>query len=75
MPISIEFPQIIENVEILRCKLGLLKTVACLQVVLLNRSDLDRLMEIGPRAFSEYLYPDGDGKQHYLSEKHRSEKF
>jgi hypothetical protein len=71
----IEFPQVIEDVEILHCKLGLLKTVACLQVVLLNRSDLDRLMEIGPQAFSEYLYPDGDGKQHYLSEKHRSEKF
>ena len=71
----IEFPQIIETVEILRCKTSLLKTVACLQTVLLNKNDLEKLMEIGPQAFSEYLYPDNDEQLHFLSEKHRSEKF
>ena len=71
----IEFPQIIETVEILRCKIGLLKTIACLQVVLLNKNDLEKLMEIGPQAFSGYLYPDNDAQPHFLSERHRSDNF
>lgn len=72
----IELPQIIEDIGFLRCKLGIFKTVVCLQTVLLNRDDLNRLMDIGPQAFSCYLYPDkADKKQHFLSEKHRSEKF
>ena len=71
----IEFPQIVETVEMLRCKTSLFKTVACLQVVLLNKDDLAKLMEIGPQAFSEYLYPEDDGKPHFLSEKHRSDIF
>ena len=71
----IEFPQVVEDIGMLRCKLGMLKTVACLQTVLLNREELDRLMQIGPQAFSEYLYPDDDGKQHFLSERHRSDRF
>jgi hypothetical protein len=71
----IEFPQIIENAGILRCKLGLFKTVACLQAVLLNKNDLELLMKIGPQNFSEYLYPDGGDKAHFLSERHRSQKF
>ena len=71
----IEFPQIIEDTGLLRCKLGLFKTVTCLQVVLLNRAELDKRMEIGPQAFSDYLYPEDGGKAHFLSERHRSEKF
>lgn len=71
----IEFPQVIETSDILRCKLGMFKTVACLQVVLLNRDDLNKLMEIGPQAFSYYLYPEDGEKAHFLSEKHRSGKF
>lgn len=71
----IEFPQIIETTEVLRCKTGLFKTVACLQVVLLNGAELDKLMEIGPQAFSGFLYPDDDSKPHFLSEQHRSERF
>lgn len=72
----IELPQIIEDIGILRCKLGTFKTAVCLQVVLLNQSDLDMLMEIGPQAFSDYLYPEAaDKKQHFLSEQHRTEKF
>ncbi len=71
----IEFPQILETTAVLRCKVGLLKTVACLQVVLLNKQDLDKLLEIGPQEFSNFLYPDDESKPHFLSEQHRSEKF
>ena len=71
----IEFPQIIGTTEILRCKIGLMKTVACLQVVLLNREELEKLMEIGPIAFSDYLYPEDASIAHFISERHRSEKF
>jgi hypothetical protein len=49
--------------------------VVCLQVVLLNQVDLEKLMDIGPQAFGDYLYPEEYEKQHFLSEKHRSEKF
>ena len=72
----IELPQVIDHIGILRCKLGAFKTVACLQVVLLNQADLDKLMKIGPQAFDAYLYPEEDGKkQHFLSERHRSNQF
>ena len=71
----IEFPQVIEDTGILRCKLGLLKTVICLQVILLNRAETDKLMEIGPQRFSEYLYPEDGSKPHFLCERKRSEKF
>ncbi|MBQ7798990.1 MAG: suppressor of fused domain protein [Oscillospiraceae bacterium] len=71
----VEFPQIIETTEILRCKLGLMKTVACLQVILLNKEELEKLMEIGPLAFSDYLYPEDDAEPHFLTERHRSERF
>ena len=71
----IEFPQIIEDVGILRCKTGLFKTATCLQVVLLNGGELEMLMKCGRQAFSNYLYPEDSGKAHYLSERHRSEQF
>jgi hypothetical protein len=71
----IEFPQIIENVSLLRCKLGFMKEVACLQVVLLNKEELDLLMNIGPQAFSEYLYPENGSAAHFISERKRSGKF
>ena len=71
----IEFPQILETTAALRCKTGLLKTVACLQVVLLNKQELNKLMEIGPQEFSDFLYPEDDSKPHFLSEQHRSDNF
>ena len=71
----IEFPQILETTAALRCKLSLFKTVACLQVVLLNKEELEKLMEIGPQKFSDFLYPEDDSKPHIFSERHRSEKF
>lgn len=71
----IEFPQILGTTAVLRCKVSVLKTVTLLQVVLLNKSELEKLMEIGPQAFSNYLYPEDGSKPHFLSERHRSEKF
>lgn len=71
----IELPQVIKKAGVLHCKVGMFKTVACLQVVLLNREDLAKLKKIGARAFSEYLYPENAGRQHFLSERHRTAKF
>ena len=71
----IDFPQIIDSTGILRCKLGVMKTVACLQVVLLNKEELDKLMEIGPMEFSNYLYPEDCSEDHFIIERYRSEKF
>ena len=71
----IEMPQILEDIGALKCKVGMFKTVTCLQAVLLTREEIDRLMEIGPEAFSEYLYPEEEGPMHYLSERYRSDKF
>ena len=65
----LEFPQIIEDPRILRCKLGLLKTAVCLQVTLLNESEMERLRAIGP------LYPETGGTWHYLSQRKRDDKF
>ena len=61
--------------RILRCKLGLLKTAVCLQVTLLNESEMERLRAIGPQQFSEYLYPETGGTWHYLSQRKRDDKF
>lgn len=71
----LELPQVIEDTGVLHCKTELLKTVTCLQVVLLNKNELKKLGETGPQNFSEYLYPEDGGKSHFLSERHRSEKF
>ena len=71
----IEMPQIIEDVGILRCKMGLSKKITCLQVVLLNRQEINHLLKIGPQAFSNYLYPENGDRGHFLSERHRSSKF
>ena len=71
----IEMPQIIEDTGVLRCKLGLLKTAVCLQVVLLTRSEIDKLLDVGPEEFSNYLYPENDAPCHFICELHRSEKF
>jgi len=71
----LEFPQIIEDAGILHCKLGLMKTVICLQVTLLTRAEIDKLLEIGAEKFSEYLYPENEGKKHFLSQKVRTDIF
>lgn len=45
-------------------------------VIGLTEDDLDRLMKIGPLQFSYYLFPDEENAPaHFLSERHRSEKF
>lgn len=71
----IELPQIIQNSGILHCKLGLFKTVTCLQVVLLNQAELDHLFQIGPDQFSQFLYPESGKDAHFLTERHRSAQF
>ena len=70
----LEMPQIVEDVGILRCKLGFMKTAICLQVVLLNREETNKLLQIGPEQFSYFLYPD-EGDSHFLCERSRSDKF
>lgn len=62
--------------SILHYKSGLFTDIACLLVVLLNKSELDQLMKIGPQQFSEYLFPeDENAPTHFLSERNRSERF
>ena len=71
----IEFPQVFDP-GILHYKSGLFTDIACLLVVLLNKSELDQLMKIGPQQFSEYLFPeDENAPTHFLSERNRSERF
>lgn len=70
----LEMPQVVEDVGILRCKLGLMKTAVCLQVILLNRQEIAKLLELGAEGFSYWLYPE-EGKAHFLCERFRSEKF
>ena len=70
----LELPQVIEDIGVLRCKLGLMKTAICLQVVLLNREETNKLLQIGPEQFSYFLYPE-EGKSHFICELSRSDKF
>lgn len=70
----LEMPQVIEDTGILRCRLGPLKTVVCLQVILLNRQEINKLLEVGSEQFSNFLYPD-NGMQHFICERSRSDQF
>lgn len=70
----LEMPQIVEDVGVLRCKLSPIKTVICLQVILLNREEIKKLLEIGPEQFSYFLYPE-EGDCHFLCERSRSDQF
>lgn len=70
----LEMPQVVKDTGILRCKLGLMKTAICLQAVLLNRAETNRLLEIGSEQFSYFLYPE-EGKAHFLCERSRSDRF
>ena len=71
----LEFPQVMKSTDFLRCRLGLFKSVCILQPVLLNRSELDQLVQVGAQAFSEYLYPEDESRPHFLSELKRSKIF
>ena len=71
----IEMPQIIEDVGVLRCKLGLLKQTVCLQVVLLTQNEMNQMQTIGREAFSEYLYPEDGSRPHFLCQRYRTELF
>lgn len=72
----LEFPQIVPDPNVVRCKLSLGKTAVCLLVVPLTRAELDRLLEIGSEAFSLWLFPEEESApQHFLSEVKRTERF
>jgi hypothetical protein len=72
----LEMPQLISDPAVMRCKLGLFKTAICLQVILLTRKEIDRLLEIGSERFSYWLYPeDPTATSHFLCEITRSNKF
>ena len=71
----IELPQVIRDSGILRCKVGLLKTITCLQVVLLTKDEFEKLKEMGAEEFSYWLYPENNEKQHFIVERFRSENF
>lgn len=59
------FPEIIEDVGVLRCKVGFRKTVACLQAWLMDKAELDLLMKMGPRDYwNKHLYPWDDEEEH-----------
>ncbi len=71
----LEFPQLIEDVSFLRCKLGFLKEAVILQPVFLTRAEVDKALEMGPEAFSNWMYPEGEEKAHFLCQRHRTESF
>ncbi len=71
----LDFPQVIENPGILRCKLGWLKTSICLLVVLLTRTEVDVLLKKGSESFSSFLFSSDGSKPHFLCEKTRTDKF
>lgn len=71
----LELPQLMADPAFLRCKLGFRKQVICLQVVLLTRGEMGRLLKNGSEQFSYYLYPETGEKAHFLCEKNRSNRF
>lgn len=71
----LEMPQMFDF-GLFHYQAGPFRKVTCLLVVLLNRSEVDRLLEIGPEKFSEELFPEDEkAPTHFLSERRRSEKF
>lgn len=74
MAAFIELPKVIDDPNVLFCRQGMLRRVACLQVVLLTQNELDVLLDVGPETFSNFLYPN-EGAGHYICERKRSAKF
>ena len=70
----LEMPQVVAGVGILRCKLGLFKQAICLQAKLLTRSEMQKLLQVGPQEFSNYLYPEDDSPQHFLSTRYKAQQ-
>lgn len=70
----LEMPQMIRDVNVVRCRLSLFKTTVMLQVIPITRYETHRLLKIGPEAFSSFLYPE-NGAPHFLCEKNRSSRF
>ena len=62
------FPQIIEDSWVLTCKLGMLKKCACLQVMPITKSEVDKKNIIGSKAFHDCFYPE-EGSPIYLADR------
>ena len=71
----IEIPQIIREVSFLHCKVGFSKVITCLQVVLLNEEEVEKLKDMGGERFSYWLNPESEQDEHFIVEKKRTEKF
>ncbi len=71
----IEMPQVVLNTEFLHCKLGPMKNAVMLQVIPLTRPETEWLLEIGPEAFSYWLFPEDNGERHFLAQRYRTEQF
>lgn len=65
---QIMFPQILVDSYVLRCKLGMFKTIACLQVMTLTKQELDELFKIGPMLMEEKFYP-AEGESIFLADR------
>ena len=65
---QIMFPQILVDSYALRCKLGMFKTIACLQVMTLTKQELDELFKIGPMLMEEKFYP-AEGEPIFLADR------
>lgn len=71
----IELPQIIPDTRVLHCKLGLFRKATCLQIIMINKAELDLLLQVGSEKFSYFLYPENGGTDHFICEKKRSARF
>lgn len=68
----IELPQIIPDSSIVKLKLGLMKEIAFLQIMLLNKMEFALMQDIGNEQFSYYLYPTDRKNQHFLCQRSRN---
>jgi len=71
--IMLTFPQVIENTGILRCKIGIMRQCACLQIMPITREELDLKLKDGAQCLIDKFYPEDESKpMHFLAEKDRT---
>ena len=71
----IELPQIIPDTDVLYCRLGPFRRATCLQIVLINKAELDLLLQVGSEKFSYFLYSEDGKADHFICERRRSARF
>ena len=62
------FPQIIEDSRVLRCKLGMFKTCACLQVMPITENELNNNLSVDIETSLDYFYPE-EGEAIFLANR------